>query len=150
MIGKAGRHIAKDRALDHIFGYSIFNDGSVRDFQTSSITAGKNFDGSGAFGPWIVDAEEAPGWDQMNLTTRLNGTVVQESTTDLLIFGVPDLITYISTITTLQPGDVISTGTPGGVGWNRKPPLWIKPGDSVEVAVSGIGVLANPVVAESS
>jgi len=150
VIGKPGRHISKALALDHVFGYSIFNDGSIRDFQTTSVTAGKNFDSSGAFGPWIVDVAEAPAWDKMTLVTRLNAEIVQQTTTDLLIFGVPDLIAYISKITKLLPGDIVSTGTPSGIGWHREPPLWMKPGDNVEVEISGIGVLANSVAAETA
>jgi 2-keto-4-pentenoate hydratase/2-oxohepta-3-ene-1,7-dioic acid hydratase in catechol pathway len=150
IIGAGGRHISPDQALRHVFGYSIFNDGSIRDFQNSSITAGKNFDASGAFGPWIVDSDEAPAWNAMHVRTRLNDEVVQQSDTDLMIFGLPDLIAYISRITRLIPGDVIATGTPSGVGWKRTPPLWMKPGDTVDVEVTGIGRLTNRIIAEPS
>ncbi len=150
IIGTGGRHIPPEQALRHVFGYSIFNDGSIRDFQNASITAGKNFDASGAFGPWIVDASEAPAWNAMYVRTRLNDEVVQQSETDLMIFGLPELIGYISTITRLIPGDVIATGTPSGVGWKRVPPLWMKPGDKVDVEVTGIGNLRNPIIAEPS
>ena len=148
IVGRPGRHIAQANALDHVFGYSIFNDGSVRDFQDASVTAGKNFDRSGAFGPWIVDREEAPAWDAMRLVTRLNGAVVQDDQTKEMLFSVPNLIEYLSKITTLKPGDVVSTGTPSGVGFRRSPPLWMKAGDVIEVEVSGIGTLSNPVVDE--
>ena len=148
IIGAGGRHISESESLNHVFGYSIFNDGSIRDFQESSITAGKNFDSSGAFGPWIVDRREAPNWDAMHIRTKLNGQTVQDSGTDLMVFGVPKLIAYISSITRLVPGDVIATGTPSGVGWRRDPRLWMKPGDTVDVEIDGIGHLSNPVIAE--
>ena len=148
IIGKAGRHISPADALKHVFGYSCFNDGTLRDFQQASLTAGKNFDDSGAFGPWIVDAAEAPAWDTMNLSTRLNGVQVQQTVTDQMIFGLPELIAYISKITTLMPGDVIATGTPSGVGARRTPPLWMKKGDVIAVEIDRIGVLSNPVHTE--
>ena len=149
IMGKAGRHIPADRALEHVAGYSIFNDASVRDFQLrDSVNAGKNFDDTGPFGPWMVTADEIPDPSKLTLSTRLNGQQVQHATTDTLIHDVPALIAYISEITEFQPGDVISTGTPAGVGLGRKPPLWMKAGDVVEVEISGIGVLRSTVAEE--
>lgn len=150
VIGKEGRHIPAGQALDHVAGYACYNEGSVRDWQrhTSQFLSGKTFANSGSFGPWLVTRDEIPNPSKLTLQTRLNGTVVQHTTTDLLITGIPELITYISTICPLVPGDVIVTGTPGGVGLKRTPPLWMKPGDTVEVEISGIGVLQNSVIAE--
>ncbi|WP_315825368.1 MULTISPECIES: fumarylacetoacetate hydrolase family protein [unclassified Bradyrhizobium] len=150
VIGKAGRHVRREDALTHIAGYSCYNEGSIRDWQrhTSQFLSGKSFDRSGAFGPWLVTADEIPDPSKLTLQTRLNGETVQRTTTDLLITDVPDLIVYCSTIMTLLPGDVIVTGTPGGVGFKRTPPLFMKPGDTVEVDISGIGVLRNPVTSE--
>jgi 2-keto-4-pentenoate hydratase/2-oxohepta-3-ene-1,7-dioic acid hydratase in catechol pathway len=124
----------------------------VRDWQlhTSQYLAGKTFAGTGAFGPWLVTADEIPDPLKLTLETRLNGQVVQRTTTDLMITPVPALIAYISTILPLLPGDVIVSGTPGGVGAKRQPPLWMRPGDVAEVEISGIGVLRNPVVAEAA
>jgi len=150
ILGKPGRHIAKSDALSHIFGYTAFNDGSIRDIQFKhSIAAGKNFHATGGFGPWIVTADEIPDPTRLQLVTRLNGTEVQHTGIDDLIFDIPTLISYCSDWTPLIAGDVISTGTPEGVGFARKPPLWMKPGDVVEVEIDGIGVLRNPIVAES-
>lgn len=150
VIGRAGRRIARADALAHVAGYACFMDGSVRDFQrhTSQFTAGKNFDRSGAFGPWLVTADEVPDPAALTLTTRVNGEVMQQATTDLLINGVPALIEYLSTFTELLPGDVIATGTPGGVGAARTPPVFLRDGDVVEVDITGVGVLRNPVVDE--
>jgi 2-keto-4-pentenoate hydratase/2-oxohepta-3-ene-1,7-dioic acid hydratase in catechol pathway len=152
VIGKAGRHIPAERAPEHVAGYSCYNEGSIRDWQrhTSQYLAGKNFAGTGAFGPWLVTADEIPDPSRLTLETRLNGQVVQHTTTDLMITPVPGLIAYISTILPLLPGDVIVSGTPGGVGVKRNPPLFLRPGDVVEVEISGIGVLRNPVVAEAA
>lgn len=150
VIGRQGRHIPAAAALDFVAGYSCFADNSVRDFQrhTTQATPGKNFDASGAFGPWIVTADEIGDPARLELTGRLNGEQVQHSSVGDLIFGVPDLIAYISSFTTLRPGDVIATGTPSGVGMKRTPPLFMLPGDVFEVEISGIGVLRNPVVDE--
>lgn len=150
VIGKNGRHISEADALTYVAGYACFNDGSVRDWQlhTSQFTPGKNFPGTGGFGPWLVTPDEVPGIARATLATRLNGQEVQRSSTDDLIFGVPALISYISEFTELVPGDVVITGTPSGVGAFRKPPLWLKPGDVVEVEIEGIGVLKNPLAAE--
>ena len=151
IIGSAGRHIPAERALDHVAGYACYNEGSMRDWQrhTSQFFAGKTFDRSGSFGPWMVTTDEIPDPSKLTLETRLNGTVVQHTTTDLMITDVPHLIEYISTILPLSPGDVIVTGTPGGVGAKRTPPLWMKPGDTIEVEIGGIGVLRNGVTAEA-
>lgn len=150
IIGNPGRHIAKADALSHIFGYTLFNDGSIRDIQFKhSISAGKNFHKTGGFGPWIVTADEIPDPTRLHLATRLNGREVQHTGIDDLIFDIPTLISYCSDWTPLVAGDVISTGTPEGVGFARKPPLWMKPGDVVEVEIGGIGVLRNPIIAES-
>lgn len=148
VIGKAGRRIKAGAAMDHIVGYTCFNDGSIRDFQghTSQFLAGKSFQNSGAMGPWIVTTDEAPEPAQMHLRTVLNGQEVQSTPVSDLAIGVADLIAYISTVTELLPGDVIATGTPSGVGLYRKPPLFMKAGDVVEVEISGIGALRNPVV----
>jgi 2-keto-4-pentenoate hydratase/2-oxohepta-3-ene-1,7-dioic acid hydratase in catechol pathway len=150
VIGKTARHVPKARALDHVAGYACFMDGSVRDFQrqTSQFTAGKNFPASGAFGPCLVTAEEIADPAALRLETRLNGAVMQEAPIGDMRFGVADLVAYASTFTRLEPGDVITTGTPSGVGFARQPPVWLKPGDVLEVEVSGIGVLRNTVVAE--
>jgi 2-keto-4-pentenoate hydratase/2-oxohepta-3-ene-1,7-dioic acid hydratase in catechol pathway len=149
VIGKPGRHIDEADALGHVAGYSCFNDGSLRDFQReASLLAGKNFWHSGAFGPWIVTADELPDPGAMTLVTRLNGAEMQRAGTDDLLFGVPFLIAYLSRMWPLEVGDVISTGTPWGVGLGRDPHVWMKPGDRVEVEISGIGTLANDIVAE--
>jgi 2-keto-4-pentenoate hydratase/2-oxohepta-3-ene-1,7-dioic acid hydratase in catechol pathway len=150
VIGKRARRVARARALDYVAGYSCFNDGSVRDFQRHShqFTPGKNFFRSGAFGPWLVTADESGDPRELRLTTRLNGEVMQQESVGELCFDVPQLIEYCSSFAQLEPGDVIVTGTPGGVGAGRKPPLWMKPGDTIEVEISGIGTLRNPVVAE--
>jgi 2-keto-4-pentenoate hydratase/2-oxohepta-3-ene-1,7-dioic acid hydratase in catechol pathway len=151
IIGKEGRYIPADRALEYVAGYSCYNEGSVRDWQrhTSQYLAGKTFAGTGAFGPWLVTTDEIPDPCKLTLDTRLNGKVVQHTTTDLMITSVPEQIAYISTILPLLPGDVIVSGTPGGVGLKRNPPLFMRPGDVAEVEISRIGVLRNPVVAES-
>jgi 2-keto-4-pentenoate hydratase/2-oxohepta-3-ene-1,7-dioic acid hydratase in catechol pathway len=146
VIGKLGRYIPLAGALGHVGGYTCFNDGSIRDFQKHPTTSGKNFESTGACGPWIVTADEIPDPEALTLVTRLNGAEVQRSTTDLLIYSIPRIIEYLSTITTLEPGDVIATGTPAGVGSRRTPPLWMKPGDTIEVDITKIGVLTNPVV----
>ena len=150
VIGKGGRRIAEADAWQHIAGYSCFNEGSVRDWQkhTTQFTAGKNFANTGAFGPWMVTADELPPGTVFDLTTRLNGQVMQHATTEQLIFGFPRLIAYCSTFAPLAPGDVIVTGTPGGVGARRTPPVWMKPGDVVEIEVDRIGTLRNTIVVD--
>ena len=149
VIGRGGRHIPVARALDHVAGYTCFVDGSVRDYQKFSVTSGKNFPGTGPLGPWIVTTDEIPDPTRLTLTTRLNGAEVQKSGTDLLIYSVPQIIAFCSDFTPLVPGDVIATGTPDGVGHRRTPPLWMKPGDVLEVEISGIGTLRNRVVDET-
>jgi acylpyruvate hydrolase len=151
VIGKSGRHIAKADALDYVAGYALFNDASVRDYQhmTPQWTVGKNFDGTGAFGPRFVTADELPGGVRgLQLQTRLNGQIVQQASTDDLVFDVASLISLLSEAMTLRAGDLIVTGTPAGVGAARKPPLFMKAGDVCEVEVDGLGILRNPIADE--
>lgn len=150
VIGRPGRRVAEKDAWDHVGGYSCYNDGSVRDWQlaTSQWTAGKNFAASGAFGPWMTTADEIAPGTMLTIVTRLNGSEMQRGTTDMLIHSIPRLLAHISTWTPLAPGDVIITGTPGGVGMRREPPVFMKPGDVVEVEVERIGVLRNPIAQE--
>lgn len=150
IIGKEGRRISEADALDYVAGYACYNDGSVRDWQkhTHQFMPGKTFAGTGGFGPWMVTADEIPDPTAMRLQTRLNGEVMQDTTLDMLVCSIPRLIAYCSTILPLLPGDVIVSGTPGGVGARRNPPVFMKDGDVCEIEVSGIGVLRNPVVAE--
>jgi 2-keto-4-pentenoate hydratase/2-oxohepta-3-ene-1,7-dioic acid hydratase in catechol pathway len=150
VIGRRARHVRREQALDYVAGYSCFNDGSIRDYQRHSqqFTPGKNFHASGAFGPWLVTTDELPDPGALTLTTRLNGQVVQNESVGELCFDIPQLLEYCTTWTQLEPGDVLVTGTPGGVGAGRTPPLWMKAGDQVEVEISGIGVLRNSVVAD--
>jgi 2-keto-4-pentenoate hydratase/2-oxohepta-3-ene-1,7-dioic acid hydratase in catechol pathway len=151
VIGKSGRNIAAANALDHVIGYSIFNDASIRDYQFKSPqwTVGKNFDDTGAFGPWLVTADELPpGGKGLRLRTRLNGKVVQDASTDDMVFDVETLIAIVSEAMTLSAGDIIVTGTPSGVGLSRKPPLFMQAGDVVEVEVEKIGILSNPIADE--
>ena len=148
VIGKPGRRIARDHALDHVAGYSIFNDATIRDFQlrTPQWTMGKNFDGTGAFGPWLVTPDALPpGAHGLRIQGRLNGQVMQNARTDQLIFSVPALIEMISVAVSLERGDVIITGTPGGVGAARKPPVYMRAGDVFEVEIEGMGILRNVV-----
>jgi acylpyruvate hydrolase len=148
VIGKPGRRIPQKQALEHVAGYSLFNDATLRDFQlrTPQWTMGKNFDGTGSFGPWLVTPDAVPpGARGLRIQGRLNGRVMQDSRTDLLIFGVAALIELISVAMSLERGDVIITGTPGGVGAARKPPVFMQPGDIFEVEIDGLGVLTNPV-----
>src|SRR5882757_4418521 len=148
IIGERCRHVPRARALSVIAGYSCFIDASVRDFQKHSVTAGKNFPATGPLGPWMVTADVVQDPQRLELTTRLNGNIVQRDTTDHMIFDVATIIEYLSTVTWLEPGDVIATGTPDGVGLGRKPPLWMKTGDKVEVEISGIGILGVNVIDE--
>jgi 2-keto-4-pentenoate hydratase/2-oxohepta-3-ene-1,7-dioic acid hydratase in catechol pathway len=150
VIGKSGRYIKIEKALDHVAGYTCFVDGSVRDYQKFSVTSGKNFPGTGPLGPWLVTTDEIPDPSKLTLMTRLNGTEVQHSPTDLLIYSVPHIIAFCSDFTALSPGDVIATGTPEGVGMRRTPPLWMKAGDVLEVEITGIGTLRSRVVDERS
>jgi 2-keto-4-pentenoate hydratase/2-oxohepta-3-ene-1,7-dioic acid hydratase in catechol pathway len=151
VIGKACRHVPRAEGASMIAGYSCYNDGSVRDWQrhTTQFAPGKNFPATGAFGPWLVTPDEFGDPAKATLETRLNGDVMQSATVDDLVFDVPMLIEYCSTFTNLEPGDIIITGTTGGVGAYREPPVWMKPGDVVEVEISGIGVLRNPIVQEA-
>ena len=149
VIGKAGRYIPKEQALEHVAGYSLFNDASIRDYQRKSAqwTIGKNFDDSGAFGPVFVTSDELPpGAAGLRLQTRLNGVVVQDASTSSLIFDVATLVSMLSDAVNMQPGDIIVTGTPSGVGLARKPPLFMKHGDVCEVEVERVGILRSPVV----
>lgn len=150
VIGRGGRNIASENALDHIAGYAPFMDGSVRDFQrhTSQFTPGKNFPGTGAFGPALVTPDELGDISALPIETRLNGEVMQKASLADLIFSIADVIAYASTFTPLAPGDVIATGTPGGVGERRDPPVWMKDGDVVEVDIGPVGTLTNRIVAE--
>jgi acylpyruvate hydrolase len=152
VIGKGGRHIAEAKALDHVFGYTLFNDVSVRDFQrkTTQWTPGKNFDATGPLGPWVVTADELPpGASGLRISTRVNGETMQDSNTSDMIFSTANIVATLSEFMTLEPGDLIATGTPSGVAHARKPPAWMKAGDTVEVEVEGIGVLSSPIVDEA-
>ena len=150
IIGKSGRYIARDEAMGYVAGYACYNDGSVRDFQrhTHQFTPGKNFPDTGAFGPWMMTPDELGPLPDLRIQTRLNGTVVQDAIFGQMIFDIARQIEYCSSFTRLEPGDVIVSGTPGGVGAKRQPPLWMKPGDVVEVEVDRLGVLSNPIVDE--
>lgn len=150
VIGMAGRRISQADAWKHIAGYACYNDGSIRDWQTSTTqwTAGKNFWRTGGFGPWMVTRDEIADGQVMTLVTRLNGQEMQRTTTDKMIHSIPAQIAHISAFTPLEPGDVIVTGTPGGVGAKRTPPVWMKAGDVVEIEVDAVGVLRNGVRAE--
>ena len=148
VIGKGGRHISVDNALDHVAGYTIFNEASVRDYQFKAPqwTPGKNFDGTGAIGPWFVTADELPrGAKGLKLTTRVNGKLEQSASTNDMIFDVATQISLASVFTTLRPGDLIITGTPAGVGFGKKPPVYLKEGDVCEIEIEQIGVLRNKV-----
>ena len=152
VIGKAGRYIAKDQALEHVAGYSVFNDGSIRDYQfrSNQWLWGKNFDNSGGFGPEFVTADELPaGASGLQIQCRLNGNVMQNANTKDMIFDVATLVAACSDGMELQPGDIIITGTPAGVGLARKPPVFMKAGDVCEIEVEGLGVLRNPVIDEA-
>jgi acylpyruvate hydrolase len=152
IVGKSGRHIPKESALEHIAGYSLFNDASIRDYQFKSTqwTVGKNFDSTGAFGPEFIPADELPpGCKGVEFETQLNGKVVQKGSIDDLIFDVASLVSIMSNAFTLSPGDILVTGTPGGVGLARKPPLWMKNGDVCVITSPQLGVLSNPIVDEA-
>lgn len=152
IIGTGGRHIAREAAMSHVAGYAIYNDGSVRDWQKHShqFTPGKNFVGTGAFGPWMVGRDDLPIPDRgLSLVTRVNGVEKQRTDTAKMIFDIPYLMSYISTFTPLAPGDVIVTGTCTGFGTTRQPPEFLRPGDVVEVEIEGIGLLSNTVEAEA-
>lgn len=150
VIGKGGRRIREEDALDYVAGYTCFNDGTIREYQrhSSQFMPGKTFPGTGGMGPWMVTTDEIPDPGVMNLRTLLNGEVMQEAAVSDLVFSVANLISYCSVFTNLKSGDVIVTGTPGGVGFFRKPPVYMKDGDVIEVELTGIGTLSNPVKAE--
>lgn len=151
VIGRGGRHIPADRWQDHVFGYTIVNDVSARDFQmaTTQWLMGKTFDTFAPMGPWIVTADEIADPHGLDISLEIGGEVLQHSNTRELIFRIPDLVAYLSSVVTLEPGDVVSTGTPSGVGFARKPPRWLKAGEEVVVKIAGIGELRNPAVAEA-
>ena len=150
IIGKAGRHITKESAHEHIAGYAIFNDATIRDWQRHTIQfcPGKNFEGTGPLGPWMMTPDEFGDPYAQSLTTRLNGDVVQHTSIADMDHKIDKQIEYLSTIHTLRPGDIISTGTPGGVGSRREPPLWMKPGDTVSVEITGLGIIENRIEQE--
>lgn len=150
IIGRTARHVPHEKAIDFVVGYAAFNDGTIRDWQhsTNQITAGKNFYKSGGFGPWITTADTAPPITDINLCTRLNGEVMQTINTSQMLMSAAKLISYITAYTQLEPGDVIVTGTPSGVGGRRKPPRWLRDGDVISVELEGLGVLENPVKEE--
>lgn len=152
IIGTPGRYISRDAAFGHVAGYSCYNDGSIRDYQwhTHQFTPGKNFPGTGAFGPWMVTPDEFGPIGDQRIRTLLNGEVMQDATFAQMIFDIPRQIEYCSAFTRLEAGDVIASGTPGGVGAKRKPPVWMKPGDTVEVEIEGIGTLANGIADEDA
>ena len=150
VIGPGGRNIPATRALEHVFGYTIVNDVSARDYQmsTSQWLMGKTFDTFAPMGPWIVTREEIADPHALDLSLEIGGEILQHSNTRELVFGIPALIEFISSVVTLEPGDVVATGTPAGVGFARKPPRYLKPGDEVVIRIEGIGELRNPVIAE--
>ncbi|MEO1330913.1 MAG: fumarylacetoacetate hydrolase family protein [Pseudomonadota bacterium] len=152
VIGRPGRRIPEARALEHVAGYACYNDGSVRDWQrhTMQFTPGKTFPGTGAFGPYLLTRDAAPDYRLLSIETRLNGETMQSASLANLIFPLERLIAYISSFTPLSAGDVIVTGTPGGVGDKREPPVYLTPGDQVEVEIGPLGVLSNPVIAEEA
>lgn len=150
VIGRRTHRVSEETALEAVFGYACFNDGSLRDYQrrTTQWTIGKNFDGTGAFGPSLVTADELPpGCTGLRIQSRLNGQVMQNANTSDMVFGVARTIALLSDVLTLEPGDVLVMGTPAGVGYARNPPVWMKPGDTIEIDIERVGVLANPVVA---
>ena len=152
IIGRRGRHLTSANALDVVAGYSCFNDGTLRDYQrrTPQWTIGKNFDGTGALGPFLVPASQLPaGAAGLKIESRLNGAVMQSANTSDMLFPVVETLCLLSEVLTLEPGDVIAMGTPAGVGYARKPPVWMKPGDRIEIEIEGIGTLANQIVDES-
>lgn len=147
IIGKRGYKVSEENAFDIVAGYSCYNDGSVRDWQTHTgqFTPGKNFNATGGFGPWMVTADEIPDAQKLAIQSRLNGQVMQSSNTDLMTFNIRKIIKYVTTFTPLEPGDVIATGTPGGVGTKRNPPVYMKDGDIIEIEIEKVGLLRNPV-----
>lgn len=152
VIGRRGRHISKEAALDHVAGYSVFNDATIRDFQfrTTQYTAGKNFHASGPFGPALVTRDEVADPHALRITTHIDGELQQDGNTRDMLFDIPTIVAHLSEFVELEPGDVIPTGTPAGVGFKRTPPRFLQPGEVVRVEVEGVGVLTNPVVAEEA
>ena len=153
IIGRKGRRIAEEKSWQHVAGYACYNDGSIRDWQRHTLqwTAGKNFSQTGGFGPWMVTTDEVPpGGKGLKIQSRLNGKVMQSDNTDNMMFPVPETLAYVSQGMTLEPGDLIVTGTPSGVGFARKPPVWMHHGDTCEIDIEGIGVLVNPIEDEKS
>ncbi|WFE91782.1 fumarylacetoacetate hydrolase family protein [Roseibium porphyridii] len=151
IIGKGGKHISEKDALDHVFGYTLFNDGSVREYQrkTHQWTPGKNFDATGPIGPVIVTPDELPeGADGLKIESRVGTEILQSATTSDMLWSVARTIATVSEFSTLEPGDLLAMGTPPGVGHAKKPPRWLRPGETVEVEIEGIGICANPIVAE--
>jgi 2-keto-4-pentenoate hydratase/2-oxohepta-3-ene-1,7-dioic acid hydratase in catechol pathway len=149
VVGKAGRYVSAEDALSHVAGYTCFCETSVRDFIKESLITGKNFPNCAPLGPWMVTTDEIPDPSKLHLTTRLNGNVMQDSGTDMLMHGVPELIAFITRFTPIAPGDIISTGTPEGIGAKRNPQVWMKEGDVLEVEISQIGTLRGHVVDEA-
>jgi len=148
IVGKKAKHVKQEDALDYIWGYSVFNEASIRQYQrkTAQWTIGKNFDNTGGFGPIVVTADELPpGADGLQIQTRLNGEVLQNATTDMMLFNVTETIELLTECLTLEPGDLLVMGTPSGVGHARKPPLWMKAGDICEIEIENIGILRNPI-----
>ena len=148
VIGRPGRHISESRALEHVAGYTVLNDGSVRDWQRHGVAAGKNFYRSGSCGPWIVTHDVIPDPSKLSVMTRVNGEERQNASVAEMIFSVPELIAYMSQIMPLEPGDIIATGSPEGTGGSREPQVWLSDGDAVEFEVTDLGILANTVVDE--
>lgn len=151
IVGKGGKHVAEEQALGHVFGYTVFNDGSIRDYQrkTHQWTPGKNFDATGPVGPVVVTPDELPeGAAGLRIESRIDGETMQSATTSDMLWPVAQTIATISEFATLEPGDMIAMGTPPGVGHARRPPRWLRPGETVEIEIEGIGICANPVVAE--
>lgn len=150
VIGKGGAHIAPEDAMDHVAGYTCFNDASVRDWQfhTHQYGMGKNFRATGSLGPWLVTADEVPDYRQLSVQGLLNGERLQQGSLADLAFDIPNLIAYVSQALDWQPGDILATGTPSGIGFKRKPPIFLQPGDTFEVAIPGVGTLSNPVADE--
>ncbi len=151
VVGKKARHLTAANALEYVAGYSAFNDGSLRDYQRKSTqwTIGKNFDATGGFGPWLVTPDELPpAADGLRIQSRLNGQIMQDANTKNFLWGIVETLVLITECMTLEPGDVVITGTPAGVGYARKPPVFMKAGDTIEIEIDGVGVLSNPIVDE--
>jgi len=151
VVGKKARHLTAANALEHVAGYSAFNDGSLRDYQRKSTqwTIGKNFDATGGFGPWMVTPDELPiAADGLRIQSRLNGQIMQDANTKNFLWGIVETLVLITECMTLEPGDVVITGTPAGVGYARKPPVFMKAGDTIEIEIEGVGTLSNPIIDE--